>query len=299
MPFFERDGVQFHYRDQGQGLPFVFQHGLGSDITLAHALFTPPPGVRLIGFDARGHGETRPLGDPKHITIAAFADDLAALLDRLGVPVAVVGGVSMGAAIALNFVLRYPDRVLGLVLSRPAWLDRPLPENLRVFPHIALYLLRHGPREGLERFRETPEYRDLVREAPDCAEMVVTNFQHPRAEECIARLERLPHDAPCHDRTEWQAIRVPTLVLANHKDPIHPWEMAETLSQSIPGAVLREITPKSVNLFRHAADFQRIVEEFLARHFPTSAGEVRGPSPGAGANDGRDRRGGRPGGRRG
>jgi pimeloyl-ACP methyl ester carboxylesterase len=293
MPFFERDGVRFHYRDQGEGVPFVFQHGLGSDITLAHALFTPSRGVRLIGFDARGHGESRPLGDPKHITIAASADDLAALLDLLGVSAAVVGGVSMGAAIALNFVLRYPDRVLGLVLSRPAWLDRPLPENLRIFPHIALYLLRHGPREGLERFRETPEYQDLVREAPDCAEMVVTNFEHPRAEECIARLERLPHDAPCHDRDEWRAIRVPTLVLANRQDPVHPWDMAETLAGVIPGAVLREITPKSVSLARHAADFQRIVEEFLARHFLTKAGGGRG------ARDGRDRQGGRPGARTG
>ncbi len=289
MPFFDRDGVRFHYRDQGGGVPFVFQHGLGSDIALTHALFTPPPGARLIGFDARGHGETRPLGDPKHIAIASYADDLAALLDLLGLPAAVVGGVSMGAAIALSFVLRHPGRVLGLVLSRPAWLDRPLPENLRVFPHIALYLLRHGPREGLARFRETPEYQDLVREAPDCAEMVVANFEHPRAEECIARLERLPHDAPCHDRAEWRSIRVPTLVLANRQDPVHPWHLAETLTQSIPGAVLREITPKSVSLARHAADFQGIVEEYLARHFPMKAVE----------EDGRDRRGRRPGDRAG
>ena len=33
MPCFERDGLQFHYRDEGDGLPFVFQHGLGSDLT--------------------------------------------------------------------------------------------------------------------------------------------------------------------------------------------------------------------------------------------------------------------------
>ncbi len=31
MPVFERDGLSFHYRDEGQGLPFVFQHGLGGD----------------------------------------------------------------------------------------------------------------------------------------------------------------------------------------------------------------------------------------------------------------------------
>ena len=265
MPFFDRDGVSFHYRDQGEGLPFVLQHGLGSDVALTHALFTPPRDVRLIGFDARGHGESRPLGDPKHISIASSADDLAALLDLLEVPRAVIGGVSMGAAIALNFALRFPDRVLGLVLARPAWLDRPLPDNLRIFPHIALYLLKYGPREGLERFRETDEYRDLVHLSPDCAQVVVTNFEHPRAEECIARLERIPHDAPCHDRAEWRSIRAPTLVLANHQDPIHPWDLAETLARCIPGAELREITPKSVSLARHAEDIQRWLEEFLKK----------------------------------
>jgi pimeloyl-ACP methyl ester carboxylesterase len=270
MPFFERDGVQFHFRDQGEGLAFVFQHGLGSDITLTHALYTPPPGVRLIGFDARGHGESRPLGDPKHISFASFADDLAALLDHQNVPRAVVGGISMGAGIALNFALRYPDRVLGLVLARPAWLDRPLPENVRIFPHIAQYLLKYGAVEGLRRFRQTPEYECLFRESPDCAIVVENNFEHPRAEECVARLERIPHDAPCHDRNEWKSIRVPTLVLANRRDPIHPWELAESLTASIPGARLREITSKSVSFLRHAADIQRHVDEFLMEYSPQS-----------------------------
>jgi pimeloyl-ACP methyl ester carboxylesterase len=272
MPFFDHDGLRFHYRDEGRGTPFVFQHGLGGDVGQPFGLYEPPEGFRLIAFDARGHGETRPLGDPKKVAIGAFADDLVALMDHLGLERAVVGGISMGAAVALNAALRYPERVLGLVLSRPAWLDRPLPENTRVYPHIARYILRHGAKEGLEHFRQTPEFHAIQQQSRDAAQSLVNQFTHPRAEECLVRLERIPHDAPCRDRAEWRAIDVPTLVLGNRKDPIHPWEFAEVLAWAIPGAELRELTPKSVSVERHAGDVRRALDDFLTRHFP------RGPN---------------------
>src|SRR3954453_23307117 len=123
MPTFAHDGLAFHYEDTGEGVPFIFQHGLGGDVNQPCGLFRPPEGVRLLALDCRAHGETRPLGDPDQLRLATFADHLAALLDYLEVPRAVIGGISMGAAVALNFALRYPERVLGLVLSRAAWLD--------------------------------------------------------------------------------------------------------------------------------------------------------------------------------
>ena len=66
-----------------------------------------------------------------------LADDLVALLDHLEIERAVVGGISLGSAVAVNMALRYPERVRGLVLSRPAWIDRPLPENVRLYSMIA------------------------------------------------------------------------------------------------------------------------------------------------------------------
>ena len=267
MPTFEREGLSFHYLDKGEGLPFVFQHGLGGDVSQPFGLYTPPAGVRLIGFDARAHGQTRPVGDVKRVGIAPFADDLIALLDFLGIGRAVVGGISMGAAVALNAALRFPDRVLGLVLARPAWLDRPLPENARVFPHVAQFLLKFGAVEGLTRYRESPEYRALLAASPDTARSLVAQFQEPRAEECVVRLERLPHDCPSHDREEWRALRVPTLVLGSRDDPVHPWECAEVLAREIPTAVLGEMTPKSRSFERHAADLQSAIDAFLSRRF--------------------------------
>jgi sugar phosphate isomerase/epimerase/pimeloyl-ACP methyl ester carboxylesterase len=264
---FHRDGVQFHYREAGQGLPFVFQHGLGGDLNQPFGLYRPMPGLRLIAFDMRGHGETRPLGDLDKLTISGLADELIALLDHLEIKHAIVGGISLGAAVAVNVALRFPDRVLGLVLSRPAWIDQPLPENVQLYATIARLIRDLGPREGLYHFRKMAVFQAMEHESPDCARSLIGQFEQSRAEECVARLDRLSADTPCLDRTEYRKIGVPTLILGNKQDPIHAWTIAETLAQIIPGAELCEITPKSVSIERHAVDVLKALDTFLSSRF--------------------------------
>ena len=270
MPEFVRDGVAFHFREAGAGTPFVFQHGLGGDVNQPFDLLAPLPfsGFRLISFDFRGHGASQPLGDPEKIGIAPFADDLAALLDHLEIARAVIGGISLGAAVALKFTLRYAERVMGLILSRPAWLDEPFPENTRVYPLIARLIREHGAAGGFERFKTMPEYRETRSKSPDAAKSLAGQFASPRALDAVIRLERIPRDAPCRTREEWRSIEAPTLVLGNRQDPIHPYEYAEILSCTIPGATLAELTPKSVSVDAHAADVRRAVGAFLHGHFP-------------------------------
>lgn len=152
MSHFSRDNIRFHFADQGQGQPFVFQHGLGGDLNQPTGLYRAPENVRLISFDMRGHGETG-LGDPDQLSIATLADDLIVLVDHLRIWKIMVGGISLGAAVAVNVALRHPGRVLGLVLVRPAWIDRPLPENVALYWTIAALIRKLGPGEGLARFR--------------------------------------------------------------------------------------------------------------------------------------------------
>lgn len=273
VTFFEHDGLRFHYRESGAGIPFVFQHGLGAEVSQTFDLFSPPPGFRLLGFDCRGHGETRPLGPEDKISVEQFAEDLRAFLDHWQVERAVIGGISMGAAMALHFALTHPERVLGLVLSRPAWLDESRADNMKVFSTIAEFIRRYGAWEGAQRYQETAAYQDVLRVSPDNANSLLAQFTHPRAEETAAKLERIPAHVPAHTREDWKQIRVPTLVLANRQDAIHPFEFGEVLARSIPGALLVEITPKSVSKERHAADVQRAVGDFLVKHFRSGAGE--------------------------
>jgi pimeloyl-ACP methyl ester carboxylesterase len=267
MPQFQRDALSFNYRETGAGIPFVFQHGLGGDVSQPFGLFLPPPGFRLLAFDCRGHGETRPLGDPEKISIASFADDLLALLDTLALPRAIVGGISMGAAVALNFTLRNPGRARALVLSRAAWLAGPMPENARIFSDIARLIGKHGAREGEMIFKQSSAYQEIARQSADVGESLLMQFRNPRAEETFTKFERIARDAPLRDLRELARIRVPTLVLANRQDPIHPFEYGEELARLIPGAEFHEITAKSVSKEQHAADVQCFISDFLQRHF--------------------------------
>jgi pimeloyl-ACP methyl ester carboxylesterase len=192
---------------------------------------------------------------------------MLALLTELGEQRVVVGGISMGAGVALNFALRYPESTLGLVLSRPAWLDEPLPLNLRHYPVIAKLIREHGAAAALERFRQSGALDAVRRESPDVADSLAGQFTEARAEDAVARLEQIPNDAPNRHRAAWATIHVPTLVMANKMDPVHPFEYGETLARAIPGAMFRELTPKSISRERYQQDTRQHLTEFLSTHF--------------------------------
>jgi pimeloyl-ACP methyl ester carboxylesterase len=277
MPTFERGGLAFNYLDEGDpsGRPFVFEHGLGGNVSQPAGVFPPPSGVRLLSLDCRGHGGTRPLGPADKLSFSSFADDVAALMDHLGLQRAVVGGISMGAGVALNLASRYPQRVAGLVLSRPAWLDSSRPENLKAYPVIARLLMEHGAERGREFFEGTEEYADLERATPGAGcSLASSQFGRLCAREYAPVIESLAGDAPSRDRAQWRVMRAPALVLASWQDPTHPHSYAEILARELPSAQLAELTPKIEHEGRHATDAQTAIAGFLGRVFlPAAARE--------------------------
>jgi pimeloyl-ACP methyl ester carboxylesterase len=284
MPAFERGGLAFNYLDVGDssGRPFVFQHGLGGDISQPAGIFPPTSGVRLLSLDCRGHGGTRPLGPADKLSFSSFADDVAALMDHLGLQRAVVGGISMGAGVALNLAFRYPQRVVGLVLSRPAWLDSPRPENLKAYPMIARLLREHGAKLGKKHFEGTEEYAELERAAPGAGRSLASSqFGRPRAREYAPVLESLTGDAPGRDLAQWREVRVPVLVLASWQDPTHPHGYAEILARELPSARLEELTPKAEDEGRHAQDARAAIAGFLGRVFPSALAQEEATSKAA------------------
>jgi pimeloyl-ACP methyl ester carboxylesterase len=263
MSVFDHDGLHFHYVDSGTGSPFVFQHGLGGDVCQPTGLFSPPFGVRLISMDCRAHGETKPLGDEDKLTIKCFADDLLALMDHLNLQDATIGGISMGAALTLNLTLRFPGRVNGLVLSRPAWLEGPNKKNREIFSTIAGLIRDHGTVEGKELFLQSDLYQEVREASSDSAASLAGQFDNPRAKETLIKLERIGSDAPNRSLDELKSIEVPVLVMANRLDVVHPYDFGRVLADTIPGARFRELTPKSVSVDRHGEDVQSFLEEFL------------------------------------
>jgi pimeloyl-ACP methyl ester carboxylesterase len=241
LPAFRGTSRTFHYLDVGSGFPVVFHRGPDGDADDLANEFVPPAGIRLLSLEdpgalapvrvaGRAHARPVPFGGPCSTPFDRHGDDLVALLDHLRLPSAIVGGTSVGAAVALNVAVRYPERVAGLVLSRPAWLDGPLPDYvLDLFDRIAGLLREPSP----------------------------TELRRPGS------LPRLEQCAPLDPLPDLSSIRVPTLVLAHHQDPVHPFHYGMAHARAIPGARFDRLTPSGLDRRRQTDEIQHALTAFL------------------------------------
>ncbi len=118
MPFAEVNQTRLFYTDDGQGQALFFIHGLGA----THAMFEPQvpffsQHYHVICPDMRGCGQSGKLTGPVSTVLDRQSDDIAALMDDLGIEKAVFCGVSYGGVFCFHFVLRYPERVAALIIS--------------------------------------------------------------------------------------------------------------------------------------------------------------------------------------
>ena len=166
--FKTRDGCRVNYVDEGDGVPVLWQHGLGATQAQVAEVFPESSQFRRITMECRGHADSE-LGATAGLSIQQFADDAVVLLDHLGVRRAVVGGISLGAAIALRLAVHYPERVSAQIIARPAWVNEAAPENLEIYLDVAKLLEQYGPEQGLELLQATERYRLVMRESTDNA----------------------------------------------------------------------------------------------------------------------------------
>jgi pimeloyl-ACP methyl ester carboxylesterase len=264
MLSFTNEDIVFHYLDKGEGIPFIFQPGIGGDVNQPFGVFKPAAGIRLLAFDSRAHGKTWPVGPVEKLNFSTFADDLIAFMDHLQIGKAIVGGISMGAGVALNTAVRYPERVQSLVLSRPAWLEGSMTDLAIFYYDLVVDLLKkHGPAKGQHIFLESDEYRKLKELSPDVAKSMAGQLVTDKALDFIARLERLPREKILDNFDNVNRLQVPTLVIATKQDPIHVFEWGQKLAKSIPDAQFKEVTPKSANTEQHVKEVQESISQFI------------------------------------
>jgi pimeloyl-ACP methyl ester carboxylesterase len=91
-------------------------------------------------------------------------------------------------------------------------------------------------------------------------------FTREHALEHSTILRLLPFDRPLPDLQKCQEIAIPTLVIGNRLDPVHPWEFAERLKLGIPTASLVEVPSKSINLNEHKRAARDSIAQFLQQH---------------------------------
>jgi len=119
------DPPRLHVEVDGDGPTLVLGHGFGGSARNFRAQVRGlAPRFRVVRFDARGHARSEAPEDSAAYRPEAFVADVARVLDQVGAPSAVIGGLSMGAGIALRFALAHPRRTRALVLaSFPAGRD--------------------------------------------------------------------------------------------------------------------------------------------------------------------------------
>jgi pimeloyl-ACP methyl ester carboxylesterase len=253
--------------------PVLLLHGLGGDHRQAAGLLPLAADVTRIAPDLPGHGDTDLLAD-EPVSFLAFAELTARALEELrragavpGDPMPVIG-ISMGAGVALALQAQRPELVHSLALVRPSWLDVASPPNLVAFGVIAKLLVELGPSDGAAAFASSELFRDIDSHAPAMAQSLLGQFSRPHARDRARVLADMPRSVPLPDRSSYAAVAVPTVVIAAPEDPVHPYDVAETLAEWIPGAQLVAVPRKLTDPAEHNAAVAQAAAAHLAA-FPS------------------------------
>ena len=250
-----------------EGMPVLFQHGLCGDAGQTAEVFPSDARLRAITLECRGHGGSES-GDVAAFSIARFADDVAAFITARRLAPLVVGGISMGAAIAMRLAVTRPDLVRGLVIARPAWSVQTAPANMQPNAEVGALLSSMRPEAARQVFAGGGTARRLSVEAPDNLASLMGFFSRESSAVTAALLTSISRDGPGVDAEQLRRLTVPVLVIATGKDVIHPLALAEELAGLVPHARLIEITPKGVDRQKYVAEFQDALDDFLKGFLP-------------------------------
>ena len=193
---------------------------------------------RLLRYDTRGHGRSQVVDRPT--SIEELADDLAGLLDALGIAKAHLVGLSLGGMTGQALALRHPDKLESLVLlatsaylpPAEAWTERAATVRAQGMAAIAdTVMSRWFTRAFKER---APAIVAATRER------FVANDANGYAICCEAIRDM-------DLRPAIGAVRTPTLILAGADDPATPVAMMEDIRARIPDAEMI-IVPRAAHL---------------------------------------------------
>ncbi len=260
MPYMVRDQIQLYYEIHGEGAPCIFLHGLGADHTQILQSMHRYPSIQMIVVDQRGHGKS---SLDVNFNFAEMVEDIRALVTYLKLNHFFIGGISMGAAVSLAYALRYEESLLGLILVRPAWLDGPMRVELQSWftflgNHLALP-------DGKQRYQESEHYAILKRMHPRVASSFLQFFENPVARITSQKFIDIPKQQPIESLGVLTNLQVPTLVLANDQDPIHPLHYGEVLSQNIEQATYAQLVAKTVNEYEHNRQMSQKTRKFIKK----------------------------------
>jgi 3-oxoadipate enol-lactonase len=235
MPFFSSHDVNLFYQIDGpaNGPVLVFSNSLGTTHHMWDGVIERLQGsFRCIRYDTRGHGASSV--PSRAFAIAELADDLAALMDHLGLAAAHIAGLSLGGMTTQALAIRHPRRVNSLTLmatsaympTQAAWNDR------------AALVRREGTAAIIEATLQrwfTPSFvQSASPDLNDVRDAFVATDRNGYAACCeaIGAMDLRP-DLP--------KITAPTFIIAGRDDPATPVSMMEEIAAGIRHSTLAVI----------------------------------------------------------
>ena len=219
-----------NFTEKGYGTPLVLLHGNGEDSGCFVNQFEHfSKEHRVIAVDTRGHGLS-PRGN-KPFTLETFAEDLLNLLDSLNIEKANILGFSDGGNIAVIFALKYPERVISLVLNGANLFPSGL-KNSFLIPVKALHAV-FGLASHFSRRAE-------------------------RRKELLYLMAKQPNIRP----EELKSIKCPVLVIAGTLDVIKE-KHTKLIASSLPDSRLCFLRGGHSIAKTNSVEFNREVEKFL------------------------------------
>lgn len=236
MSSFTHAGRRIAYRDFGEGpRTCILIHGLLLSRRMHERLAQDlaSRGYRVVTVDLLGHGQSDRPKDMRLYSMGAFAQQVIALLDHLGLDEAVIGGTSLGANTALEVCAAAPERVRGMVIEMPV-LDNALLACAVAFTPLMVGLTFGEPIMKLVQgaARMVPS-----RGVPLLADLVLDTLRQDPAPSA-AVLQGLFFARVAPPSTERKTFTPPALVIGHRRDPVHPFSDAGMLVEELPNGRL-------------------------------------------------------------
>ncbi|MCA0931796.1 alpha/beta hydrolase [Lutimonas saemankumensis] len=237
------DGMQVHFRDEGNAkgkTPIVLIHGTGASLhTFDIWTGQLKKEYRVIRMDLPGFGLTGPFPD-RNYSMERYTMFLKAFLTRRGVSKCILGGNSLGGAIAWQFAAKNPDRVEKLILIDAAGYpmeseSRPIAFTLARIPLLNKALTYITPRSMVRSSVENV-YADKSKVSDALVERYFKLTLRAGNRQALVDRMAMENDMKKADRIK--DIVQPTLVLWGQQDRLIPVENAHRFHKDLPNSQL-------------------------------------------------------------
>ena len=234
--FVERGDAKLFYKSEGSGPAMVLIHGypLGGELFKSNRSALAQAGYRVVTVDLRGFGRSSaPVSDAG--SIPTYAQDVLAVMDKLEIKKAVIGGMSMGGMIAFELYRRVPER----------------------FAALALLNTTANPAGNVEKaywgaIAEKAQAKGSASLVPEMMKDMLTGATQAKKPELVRFLSGLIETASKRgavaaakalaDRPDslptLSTITVPTLIVAGREDTLIPPVFSQKMQQGIKGSKL-------------------------------------------------------------